>query len=84
MTSWVNSGLQRFWMLGKQSQEVYGVCNNGPERDYLIATLDRRLAYIFGDELIPFAERYPMVVPPKPIGKRRTKWRRRKKDAAGP
>ena len=47
--------------------------NNGPERDYLIATLDRRLAYIFGDELIPFAERYPMVVPPKPIGKRRTK-----------
>lgn len=54
----------------KQAQEVYGVCNNGPERDYLIATLDRRLGYIFGADLVPFRERYPLVVQPKPIHKR--------------
>lgn len=54
----------------EQAQEVYGVCSNGPERDYLITTLDRRMSYIFGDDLVPFAERYPQVVQPKPIGKR--------------
>ena len=34
---------------------------------------------IFGDELIPFAERYPMVVPPKLDRETEDEMRRRKK-----
>lgn len=37
----------------------------GDEQDYHQARLDRELKRIFGDEFVPFSERYPDVKKPK-------------------
>lgn len=48
----------------KQSEELVSIANNDPERDYLVARLDRKLKEIMGDQFAPFEVRYEGLVKP--------------------
>ena len=45
--------------------ELAQAWRKGDEQDYAQARLDRELRRIFGNEFVPFAERYPDVKRPK-------------------
>lgn len=53
-----------FAMLEALDKEYEGAYTTGKEADYLQEKLDRKLREVYGDKLVPFAERQPHVKQP--------------------